>query len=334
MRAVVQDRYGPPELLRGADIPPPTPAADEVLIRVRATSVHADVWHVVAGYPYLARILAGGLRRPKHRVPGIDLAGVVEQVGPEVEGFAVGDEVFGEVVRGSQWSNGGTMAEFCAAPVQRLAHKPAALSWEQAAAVPTSALIALQAVRAEADVEAGQRVLVNGAGGALGVYVVQLAKAAGATVTAVDTAAKGPALLALGADRVIDFESESLDAAGTQDVVIDVASTMTLAEIRAMVPEDGRYVQIGHDAYGRSGHPLLGGLLPILRLSALSVFFPQLPRLEALPTPDQPMQVIADLIESGDLQPVVDRVYPLAQVPAALRQLMSGSAIGRIVISV
>ena len=176
MKAIVQDRYGSPDVLALRDIDPPLAADDEVLVRVRAASVHADVWHAMKGVPYVLRVMGSGLRAPKHRVPGTDLAGVVHSVGANVTRFQPGDEVFGQSLRANLWRNGGALAEYAAVPEAMLELKPAGLTFEQAAAVPTSGSLAVQHVRDEGRVQPGQTVLINGAGGAVGAFAVQLAR--------------------------------------------------------------------------------------------------------------------------------------------------------------
>jgi NADPH:quinone reductase-like Zn-dependent oxidoreductase len=179
VRAIVQERYGSPDLLELREIDRPKPKDDEVLVRVRATSVHADVWHAVHGVPYVLRIMGSGLRAPKHHVPGTDVAGHVESVGRNVTRFRPGDEVFGQTLGANLWRNGGAYADYAAAPEARLELKPANLTFEQAGAVPTSGSLAVQAVRDEGRTRSGQSVVINGAGGAVGTFAVQLAKAYG-----------------------------------------------------------------------------------------------------------------------------------------------------------
>ena len=201
MKAIVQDKYGPPgDVLRLREIVRPTIGDDEVLVRVRAASVHADVWHAVTGRPYVLRLMGGGFSKPKIPVPGTDLAGHVESVGKNVTQFRPGDEVFGESIKGIQWANGGAFAEYVSVSQDALALKPQGVSFEQAAAVPTSGLIALSNLQGRRKIQPGQRVLINGAGGGVGSIVVQLAKANGAQVTGVDCAAKLEMVRALGAD--------------------------------------------------------------------------------------------------------------------------------------
>ena len=212
MRAVVQDRYGVVDDLVVREIAVPAVADDEVLVRVCAASVHPDVWHVVTGRPHVLRAMGSGLRRPRQRVPGTDVAGVVTAVGRRVELFQPGDEVLGETLRGLQWHNGGAYAEYAAVPEQNLALKPDRISFEEAACLPTAGLIAVNNLPSGRRLHEGSRVLVNGAGGGVGSIAVQLAKAAGATVTAVDDAGKLEMLRYLGADQVVDHRLHDFTA--------------------------------------------------------------------------------------------------------------------------
>jgi NADPH:quinone reductase-like Zn-dependent oxidoreductase len=240
MRAVVQDRYGPvDEVLHLREVPVPEIAASEVLVRVRAASVHADVWQGVTGRPYLLRLMGSGVRRPKCRIPGTDLAGQVKAVGPSVTRFRVGDEVFGESHQGSQWRNGGTFADFVAVPEEILELKPASVTFEQAATLPTAGTIAVHNLRYGERLRAGQEVLINGAAGGVGSIAVQLAKAAGARVTAVDAAHKLELLRSLGADHVVDYTREDFTRSGRRyDLIFDVASNLTIGDAaqRALTP--------------------------------------------------------------------------------------------------
>jgi NADPH:quinone reductase-like Zn-dependent oxidoreductase len=336
MKAVVQDRYGAPdEVLRLEEIEEPVAGDGEVLIRVRAASVHPDVWHVVLGVPYLLRLMGAGLRRPAGRVPGTDLAGVVEAVGRNVTRFQPGDEVFGEIVRGHQWHNGGAYAEYATAREEALAPKPANITFEQAAAVPTSAYIALQGLRDEGRIRAGERVLVNGAGGGVGVFAVQLAKAFGAEVTAVDSAEKLELLRSIGADQVIDYAREDFTRGDARyDLILDIPGNHSLSECRRVLTPEGRYVLIGHDRFGAPGRRLAGGVPRALGLLALSPFVRQLPGPPKRPDSRERLALLTELIESGKLVPVVDRTFPLAEVPAAIRYLAEGRVRGKIVVVV
>lgn len=335
MRAIVQEQYGPHrQVLHGADVPRPVPGAGQVLVRVRATSVHADVWHAVNGVPYVLRLMGSGLRAPKQPIPGTDLAGEVVQSG--AGRFAPGDRVFGEVTAGNQWSNAGTFAEFAAVDEALLARIPDSLSFEHAAAVPTAALIALMNLRGHGGVRAGQRVLVNGAAGAVGVWAVQLAKAFGAHVTAVDGPAKLDLLRDLGADQVIDYTRQDFTRLGIRyDIVFDIVSQARFSEVRRALQPDGAFVLIGHDQYGRSGHRVLGSLGRMLPLLAISPFVKQAPRIGRGPSREENWATIVDLLGTGRIRPVVDdRTFPLEQAADAIDHLATGAAKGRVILTV
>jgi NADPH:quinone reductase-like Zn-dependent oxidoreductase len=333
MRAIVQRRYGSIDDLELGEIEPPVPAAGDVLVRVRAASVHPDVWHVVTGLPRVLRLMGAGVRRPKQPVPGTDMAGVVEQGG---ERFQPGDEVFGETVTGYSWRNGGAFAELVAVPERLLARKPPGVTFEQAAAVPTSGFIAHLAVRREGKVAPGQTVLVNGAGGGVGSIAVQLAKAAGATVTGVDAPAKLERVRSLGADRAIDFTTTDFTREGERyDVIVDIAANHSFQACRRALTPDGTYVLIDHGHYGRTGEHWLGSLPRVLLLVARSPFIKQLPAIDfSVPDKQAVMTELAELIEAGRLEPMVDRTFPLEETREALRYLASGQAAGKVVISV
>ena len=261
MKAIVQDRYGSPDDLELREIDEPVAGDDEVLVRVRAASVHADVWHAVRGQPYVLRIMGAGLRRPKNPVPGTDLAGHVEAVGRNVTRFRPGDEVFGQSVGANLWGNGGTYAEYAAVREARLELKPANLTFEQAAAVLTSGPIAVQGLRDEGRVQPGQRVLINGAGGGVGTIAVQLAKAYGADVTAVDGTAKLDMLRSIGADQVVDYTQEDFTRSGERyDLILDIPGNHPWSDLRRALTPEGTYVLIGHDQYGAAGRRWIGSL--------------------------------------------------------------------------
>jgi NADPH:quinone reductase-like Zn-dependent oxidoreductase len=335
VKAVVQTGYGPPEALELRDVSEPTFADDEVLVRMRAASVHPDVWHVVTGRPYLLRLMGSGLRRPRDVVPGTDVAGTVEAVGANVTRFRPGDAVFGETVRGYQWRNGGAYAEFVSVPADQLAAKPADVTFEQAACVPTSGLIALPNLRAGGPVTPGQRVLVNGAGGGVGTIAVQLAKGFGATVTAVDTGAKLDLLRELGADHVIDYTVEDFTRGPERyDLIFDVPGNRSLSECRRVLASDGTYVLIGHDRYGAEGRRVLGSVPRVLGLTVRAPFTRALPKASfSLPPKHESMAVLADALADGTLTPIVDRTFPLAEAGAAIRYLAGGRALGRVLVT-
>lgn len=336
VRAVVQARYGDPaRVLRVEEVPRPEPADGEVLVRVRAASVHADVWHVVRGLPWVLRIMGSGILRPTPPVPGTDLAGVVEAVGAGVTRFVPGDAVFGESCGGMQWRNGGAYAEYAAVAEACLAHKPAGVAFEEAAAVPTSGCIALDNLQGAAAIQPGQEVLINGAAGALGSVALQIGKAQGARVTGVDGAESLDLMRRLGADEVIDYREQ--DVTGLDrlfDLVFDVASTLDFGACRRILSPSGTYVRIGHDHYGSLGRRLLGAIPDMLWLALRwrsdprlpAPFFDALPRREAL-------EYLAGLLADGQLTPVIDSTCPLEGVPAALARLAEGRARGRLIVT-
>lgn len=334
MKAVVQDHYGPAADLRCVDVPVPVPEPDQVLVRVHAASVHPDVWHVVTGRPAVLRLMGSGIRAPKQRIPGSDFAGTVAAVGADVESIAVGDNVFGESLPMMQWVNGATWAEFVAVQQDRLLTMPAGLSFEQACTLPTAGIIALQTVRENGKVASGDRVLVNGAAGGVGLLCVQIAKADGATVTAVDGPDKQGLLEDAGADHVIDYTSTDFTL-GTEryDVVLDIPGNHSFAEVRRALEPDGTYVLVGHDQYGRDGRAILGSIPRVFGLMARATFTDQIakgsfgsrPKLEYL-------RALADLVTAGHLRPVIDRTFALEDAGAAIDHLASGRARGRVVL--
>ena len=335
MRAILQSGYGSVDELQLGEIARPEPADDEVLMRVRAASVHPDVWHVVAGQPVVLRIMGSGIRRPRERVPGTDAAGVVVSVGSAVSRFRAGDEVFGETVRGVQWRNGGAFAEYATAPEVGVALKPPGVSFEEAAAVPTAGLIALNNLP-QRRVRPGSRVLVNGAAGGVGAIAVQLAKVYGAEVTGVDHGSRLAFVRSLGADRVIDYTSEDFTRSGEKwDLIFDVPGNHPFPAIRRALEPTGRYILIGHDAFGATGHRWLGSIPRLLGLAARSAVTPQL-RGGSFASPDKRrlMDELVELLETGHLRIDVDRTFDLAEASQAMRHLMSGQPLGRVVVRI
>jgi NADPH:quinone reductase-like Zn-dependent oxidoreductase len=335
MKAIVQNRYGSPDVLELREIDDPAVGDDQMLVRVRAASVHADVWHVMRGVPYVLRIMGAGLRAPKDLVPGTDLAGIVESVGRNVTRFRPGDEVFGQSLVANLWRHGGAFAEYAAVPEARFEPKPAGLTFEQAAAVPTSGSLAVQGVRDEGRVQEEHKVLINGAGGAVGTFAVQLAKAYGADVTGVDAAGKLDMVRSIGADRVVDYAREDFTRSGERyDVILDIAGNHRWPDIkRAMVPE-GTYVLIGHDQYGAAGHRWFGSLGRFAKLIVISPLVPQLHPFRGAKDPGDRLAVLMEFIEAGKVTPVIDRTFPLSHVPEAVRYLESGQARGKLVVTI
>ena len=323
MTAIVQDAYGSSDVFRVAEVDKPDIAADEVFVQVHAAGLDRGTWHFMTGKPYLMRVMGFGLRRPKNRVPGLDVAGVVVAVGAEVTRFQPGDEVFG-IARGS-------FAEYAAAREVKLAHKPANLSFEQAAVVPISGSTALQAVRDAGRVEAGQTVLVIGASGGVGSYAVQLAKALGAHVTGVSSTAKVDLVRSIGADHVLDYTREDFADGGQRyDLILDIGGNSRLSRLRRALTPTGTLVIVG----GEEGGALTGGFGRSLRAPMLSLFSRQ--RLTMLTNKEHHryLDELRPLIEAGSVTPAVDQAYPLDEVPAAMRRLEAGQVRGKIAITV
>jgi NADPH:quinone reductase-like Zn-dependent oxidoreductase len=334
MKAIVQDRYGSPDVLEVQEVDQPVVRDDEVLVRVRAASVHPDVWHAVNGRPFVLRLMGSGLRRPRNRVPGTDLAGSVESVGRSVTRFQPGDEVFGETDRSYHWRNGGAFAEYASVPQDALARKPDRITFEQAASVPTTGLIALLNLPAAGELP-GQRVLVNGAGGGVGGFAVQVAKAYGATVTGVDRTEKLELVRSLGADRVIDYTREDFTRGGERyDLIFDIPGNHPFSDCRRVLAPEGKYVLIGHDQFGAAGGRWLGSLPQFFRLVVRSPFVKQLSGLRfSTPRKQDLMARLTELLAAGKLTPVIDRTYPLSEAPEAIHYLATGDARGKVVIT-
>jgi len=322
MKAIVQDRYGSPDVLQLTDIAKPVVGDDDVLVRVHGAAVHIGDWHLMTGLPYLLR--AGyGLRAPRVRVRGMDVAGRVEAVGANVTQFRPGDEVFG--------SCDGAFAEYACARADRLAPKPAHLTFEQAAAVPVSGCTALQGLRDKGQVGPGQQILIIGAAGGVGAFAVQLAKAFGAEVTGVCSTTKVDLVRSIGADDVIDYTRDDFaDRARKYDVILDTAGNRSLSHLRRALTPQGTLVIIGGEGGGR----WFGGVDRQLRALALAPFVSQkLCGLFSMQRTED-LQFLSELIEAGKVRPVIDRTYPLSAVPDAIRYLAGGHARGKIVITV
>jgi NADPH:quinone reductase-like Zn-dependent oxidoreductase len=323
MQAIIQDRYGdtPEDVLRVGEVTRPSAGRGEVLVRVRAASLDRGTWHVMTGVPYLMRIMGFGFRRPKQPNPGRSVAGTVESVGDDVTKFAPDDDVYGTA--------DGSFAEYATVPLARLAHKPSNLSLAEAAAVPISGLAALQAVRDRAQVRRGDHVLVIGAAGGVGAFALQIAKAEGATVTGVAGTASLELVRTLGADHVVDYTRDDFaDGDHRYDVIIDTAGHRALSHLRRGLARRGRLVIVGSETGGR----WTGGFGRSLRASLLSPFVSQ--RLMMLSSKETAsgLDDLRDLIESGRVVAPIARVYPLRETAAAMRELIDGSARGKLVI--
>jgi len=335
MKAVVQEQYGSLDALRVQEVETPAPGDDEVLVRVRAASVHPDVWHVVCGRPYVLRLMGAGLFKPKNPIPGTDMAGVIEAVGKDVTQFQPGDEVFGETIGSMQWVHGGAYAEYVTVAEECLAPKPSNITFEQAASVPTSGYIALLNFAEAQQVGPGQEVLVNGAGGGVGALALQLAKAYGARVTAVDSTKKLDLLRELGADEVIDYTRENFTQRGVRyDLIYDIPGNYPFSDCRRALTPEGKYILIGHEKFGSSGKRVLGLIPHFFKLMFLSLFIKQLPKPNfSMPSKKDTMAVFREFLEAGKITPVIDRTYPLSEAAEAIRYLMEGEPRGRVVIT-
>jgi NADPH:quinone reductase-like Zn-dependent oxidoreductase len=334
MRAIIQSAYGPADKVWAlGEVATPTPGDDEVLIRVMASSMHADVWHTVEGVPYIMRLMGSGLRKPKRMIPGTDVAGIVEAAGKNVTRLQCGDAVFGETVKFG-WLNGGAYADYVVVREEYLVHKPANITFEQAAGVPAPGIIALSNIGLHD--KPGQNVLINGAGGAMGLLAIQILKAQGARVTAVDCAEKLPIMRLQGADRVIDYALENyLSGSERFDFILDVATILRASQYKHVLTETGYYRPIGHAHYGHAprfnGRMLgsmpyfIGFLLGMMLRSKQRSQFKMLTKLAI-------MNRLKLLIEAGKLTPVVAKTYPLEAVCEAMHDMQSGRMLGRMII--
>jgi NADPH:quinone reductase-like Zn-dependent oxidoreductase len=322
MKAIVQDRYGDADVLTLRDIEPPSAGDDDVIVRVCAAGLDPGVWHLMTGLPYLVRFMGFGLLAPKNPIRGADLAGVVESVGRNVTELRPGDEVYGTC--------DGSFAELVRVNPRRLSPKPKNLSFEQAAAVPVSGMSALHALRDAGQIRAGERVLIVGAGGGVGAFAVQLAKAFGAHVTGVCSGAKRELVRSLGADEVIDYKRERLSLHGANyDVLIDTAGRRPLSELRRLLAAEGRLVLVG----GEGGGAILGGFQRQLYAPLLSAFSSQ--KLIGLVSQESraDLRELTRLIEAGKLRPVIS-IYPLSDAAVAVRHLERGHTAGKVVLTV
>lgn len=336
MKAIVCEQYGSPDNLILKEVDKPTSEDNEVLVKVRAASVHPDVWHVVTGFPYALRLMGSGLLRPKRTIPGTDMAGVVESVGEKATRFQPGDAVFGESLAGHQWKHGGAYAEYVAVPEDNLALKPESITFEQAATVPTSGMIALWNLDDGELIQPGDKVLINGAGGGVGSLALQIAKAMGAVVTAVDCTERLDLLRSLGADRVIDFTQENYtQGKEAYDLIFDIPGNYSFAECRRVLSPEGKYILIWHDNYGKSGGQWLGGLSSFFTLTLRHPFNKQLPDMNySMPKRKPSMAILQRLLEEGEITPLVGRAFPLDEASQAFRCLIEGQTIGKIVLTV
>lgn len=325
MKAWVYRRYGSPDVLAYEDVEPKVPGAKDIQVRVRASGLNAADWHIMRADPFLARI-AVGLRKPRHPVIiGSDVAGVVERVGERVSGFSPGDPVYVETMLM------GGCAELIVAPEDRVARMPSGLTFEQAAAVPMAGVSALVAVRDDGRLQPGQTVLVNGASGGVGTFAVQIARALGGKVTASCSSGAVELVRSLGADEVVDYTvDDPIDAGRTYDLIVNIGGTHSLRALRRTLTPRGTLAAVGGSRHGGLLGPGSVGIRGVL----VSPFVGQ--RLRSVTgKPNRPdLETLATMIEAGQVTPVIDRVYPLGEVPEAVRYLEEGHPRGKVVVTV
>ena len=323
MKAIVYEKYGPPEVLQLKEVEKPAPKENEVLVKVHAVSLNAYDWHMVMAKPFLVRLMAGGLLKPAQTTPGADIAGVVEAVGGQVTMFRPGDEVFGEVVG----TGDGGCAEYACTVEKALALKPANLSYAAAAAAPMAALTALQGLRDEGQIQAGQKVLIQGAAGGVGTFAVQLAKVFGAEVTAVCSTRNMEQARALGADHVIDYTKEDFTHNGQQyDLILAVNGYHPLSAYRRALTPQGKYVMAGGTNSQMFQAVALGSLMSKKGGQKMGMV--------SAKTRQKDLETIKELLEAGEIVSVIDRSYPLEQTAEALRYVYAGNARAKVVIEV
>ncbi len=319
MRAIEYTEYGPPDVLRLVEVPKPAPKDDEVLIRIRAASINALDWRMVAGKPLFARLFTGGLRRPKVTRLGVDVSGEVEAIGASVTRFKPGDMVFG-ACRGS-------FAEYGCAREDKLAMKPAGVSFDDAAATPVAGLTALQALRDVAHIKGGQHVLVDGASGGVGTFAVQIARASGADVTAVCSTRNVETARSIGADHVIDYTREDFTRSGQRyDLILAANAYHSIFDYRRSLNPDGIYVIAGGGGAQMLQGMLLGPFLSVIGSKKM--------RFVMAKVTSSDLDILGELVASGKLAPVIDRRYPLSDVAEAVRYVLDEHARGKIVITV
>jgi NADPH:quinone reductase-like Zn-dependent oxidoreductase len=321
MKAIVQTVYGSPDVLQLAEVSLPIVPAHGVLIKVHATSVNAGDWHLMRGTPFLVRLIFGGLLKPKITTLGSDVAGIVEAVGQNVKQFQPGDAVFGDI---SEAGCGG-FAEYVCAPESLLAHKPSNISFEVAATVPVAALSALQALRDYGQIQPGQKVLINGASGGVGSFAVQIAKALGAQVTAVCNTTKIDRVRSIGADHIIDYTQTDITQTDQQfDLILDAAAYRSVFDYLPSLTKSGTYVLIGGSIARLFQTMFLAPWLTKTRSQNVKV-------LMVKPNPAD-LMTLKEMLEVGKINPMLDRTYPLGEVPTAIHQLEQRQVIGKIAI--
>jgi len=320
MKAIVYTKYGPPDVLQLKEVEKPTPKDNEVLIKVHAASVNDWDWGLLRGKPFVNRLLFG-LLKPKIKILGVDIAGQVEAVGRNVKQFQPGDEVFGDI-SGCGW---GSFAEYVCARENALALKPASMTFEEAAAVPQAAVLALQGLRDKGQIQPGQKVLINGAGGGAGTFAVQIAKSFGAEVTGVDSTSKLDMMRSIGADQVIDYTKEDFTKNGQRyDLILDFAAYHSIFDYKRALSPKGIYVMVGGSMALMFQVLFLGLLISMTGSKKMGILAHK---------PNKDLAFMKELFEAGKVVPVIDKRYPLSEVPQALRYFGEGHAQGKVVIT-
>jgi NADPH:quinone reductase-like Zn-dependent oxidoreductase len=322
MKAIVNEKYGPPEVLQLKEVEKPTPKENEVLVKVFAASANPADWHLIRGEPKIAR-LSFGLTKPKNPVPGIDIAGQVEAVGKNVKEFRPGDEVFGAC----GW--GGGFAEYVCVTENSLALKPANISFEEAASVFVAAITALQSLRDKGQVQAGQKVLIIGASGGVGTFALQIAKYFGAEVTGVCSTRNVELVRSIGADKVIDYTKEDFTKTTQKfDLIIDNVANRSVVNLKRALSDNGICVMVGYSSMSLMiQNTFLGPLVSMFgnkKIISLGTAKPI----------KKDLELLKDLLEAGKIKPVIDRQYPLSEVPDAIRYIEEGHARGKVVITI
>lgn len=331
MKAIVQERYGPPDLLRLSEVERPAPGPNEVLVRVEAASINARDWHMMRGDPFLARLSspALGVSTLKAKIRGSDFAGRVEAVGAGVTRFTPGDEVYGDLREGD-----GAFAEYLCAPETQMAPKPGRLSFEQAAATPLAGCTALAGLRDVAQLRAGQRILINGASGGVGTFAIQIAKSLDANVTAVCSSRNVELVRSLGADRVVDYTREDFAGAGKHDVVFDLVGNRSLGDLRRAVVPGGIVILSGGGVSGNGKMTFAGPMGLMVKGMLAGRFSRDRIRLLSDVKPGKHLAALGELIDAGKVTPVIDRTYPLKEVPEAMRYVEAEHARAKVVITI
>jgi NADPH:quinone reductase-like Zn-dependent oxidoreductase len=331
MTAVLQSAYGDIDVYRTGIVDVPNPGAGQVLVRVRATSLHADIWHTMRGEPMVLRLMGGGFRKPNLPIPGTDLAGEVVALGAGVDRFCLGDRVFGQTLSWNLWRNGGTFAPYAVADTARLEKIPDGIGFPEAAATATSGQIVLLNMPLDPLV-AGSRVLIHGAAGCVGSLALQIARARGAEVTAVDLPPKLELLRTLGADVVLDGATIDPTAGSARyDMVFDVLGIQSLRAWRRVLQPEGHYILIGHDQYGACRRTVLGSIPKMLAQAVQAPFVSQKVLLSPPKLGEPPLKMLARWLEAGTITPRIDCVVGLDQLPQAMRRLETNDVQGRIV---